>query len=117
MQSGNPAADVSLTVSPATAAPGDSSTLTLDNHGTEQIGYNLCASSLERQTADAWVLVDTDIICTMELRTLDAGEQARFRTALPMGLPAGRYRYTTSIEAMRTGGRYAISSSAFTISS
>lgn len=117
MQSGSPAADVTLTVTPETASAGDSISLTLANPATEQIGYNLCASSLERQSADSWNAVPTDIVCTMELRTLDPGAQADYRTALPATLAPGRYRYTTTVELMQTGSRHAVTSNAFTVGS
>ena len=117
MQSGDTAADITLTAAPATLAAGDSVTLTLENDTLEQIGFNLCSSSLERQTADSWDAVQTDIVCTMELRTLDAGARADYRTALPAALAPGRYRYTTSVEAMQTGSRHAVSSTEFTVTS
>jgi hypothetical protein len=115
MQTGDPADDVRLRVSLESAAPGDSVTLTLENGSEEQIGYNLCASGLQRQTAAAWQAVPSDIVCTMELRTLDAGGQTTWRTALPATLESGRYRYTTNIEAMATGGRYGITSDSFRV--
>lgn len=115
MQTGDPAEDVRLSVAPTSAAPGDSITLTLDNGSGEQIGYNLCASGLQRQTAAAWEGVPSDIVCTMELRTLDAGQRTTWRSTLPSSLESGQYRYTTNIEAMETGGRYAVTSDSFRV--
>lgn len=115
MQTGDPADDVRLSIAPAAAAPGDSVTLTLDNGSGEQIGYNLCASGLQRQTAAAWEAVPTDVVCTMELRTLAAGQQTTWRTTLPATLESGQYRYTTNIEAMETGGRFSITSDSFRV--
>lgn len=117
MQSGDPAADVHLTVQPATAAAGDSIVLTLHNGTDGQLGYNLCASSLSRRTADGWTAVPTDVVCTMELRLLEDGQQATYRTTLPRGLSPGEYRYNTAIEAMQTNERHDISSSGFTVTS
>lgn len=117
MQSGDPAADVHLTVQPTTAAAGDSIVLTLHNGTDGQIGYNLCASSLTRRTADGWTVVPSDVVCTMELRLLEAGRSASYRTTLPRGLSPGEYRYNTSLEVMPANERLAISSSGFTVTS
>ncbi|HEX2167968.1 MAG TPA: hypothetical protein VHG09_12110 [Longimicrobiales bacterium] len=117
MQSSDPADDVHLTVAPENATPGDSMTLTLRNETTEQIGYNLCTSSLQRQTAGGWATVPSDVVCTMELRTLEPDQEASYRTALPDDLASGQYRYTTSAEAMETGGGYGIMSNTFDVDS
>jgi hypothetical protein len=117
MQTGDPATDVRLTVEPTPAAAGDSVVLTLHNGTAGQIGYNLCTSSLERQTAGGWEAIPSDVVCTMELRILEAGQEATWRTALPAGLSPGEYRYTTGIEAMPTGGRHVIASSSFRLGS
>jgi hypothetical protein len=114
LQSGD-AADVRLTVEPTPAAAGDSIVLTLDNGTANQIGYNLCTTSLERQTAGGWEVVPSDLVCTMELRTLEPGAEAEYRKALPAGLSAGQYRYRTNVELMPTGGYHAVTSSAFRV--
>lgn len=115
MQTGDPAGDVTLSVAPERAAPGDSVTLTLDNRSSEQIGYNLCSSGLQQQTAAAWDPVPSDVACTMELRTLEAGGETTYRMALPSTLQEGRYRYVTNIEVMETGGRRGIISGPFRV--
>jgi hypothetical protein len=117
MNSSDPANDVHLSVRPESATPGDSMTLTLRNETAEQIGYNLCTSSLQRQTAGGWEPVPSDVVCTMELRTLEPDQDASYRTALPDDLSSGRYRYSTGIEAMQTGGGYGIMSNSFDVSS
>ena len=117
MQSGDPAADVHLTVQPTPSAAGDSIVLTLHNGTDGQIGYNLCASSLSRRTADGWTAVPSDVVCTMELRLLEGGQSASYGTTLPRALSPGEYRYNTSIEVMQTNERHAISSSGFTVTS
>jgi hypothetical protein len=117
MQSGDPAADVHLTVQPTTAAAGDSIVLSLHNGTGGQIGYNLCASSLTRRTGDSWTAVPSDVICTMELRLLEGGQSASYRTTLPGGLSPGEYRYNTGIEVMQTNERRAVTSSGFTVTS
>lgn len=72
--------------------------LTLDNGSTNQIGYNLCASTLQRREGSGWVDVPTGEICTMEIRPLQPGTDATFEKRLPAPLEAGEYRYVTSIE-------------------
>lgn len=114
IQSG-PAADVTLTATPGTVAAGDSLVLTLDNGTPGQIGYNLCASSLERQTADGWEVVPTDIVCTMELRILEAGQEASYPAALPTPLSPGQYRYNTSVQFMEANEGHRVTSNAFRV--
>jgi hypothetical protein len=116
-RTGNPADDVRLAADPASAAAGDSITLTLDNGSDVEIGYNLCANSLERQTAGGWELVPLDVACTMELRSLPADQQATYRTALPASLTSGQYRYVTSVNVMSTGAGHRVASRAFTVRS
>ena len=73
--------------------------LRLRNGGPTAVGYNLCASSLERRSAQAWQPVATQRICTMELRTLKPGEEARYSYPLD-DLPPGEYRATTRVEGL-----------------
>ena len=72
--------------------------LTLQNQTPETTGYNLCASALQRLAGPAWIDVPTGDVCTMELRTLGAGESATLEKALPAGLARGEYRFVTSVE-------------------
>ena len=115
MQSGEDVADIRLTVAPTPATAGDSVTLTLDNGTTGQIGYNLCASSLELQTAAGWEVVPSDLVCTLALRTLDAGSEVEYRRALPAGLAEGQYRYRTNVEITSTSAYHSVTSSAFRV--
>ncbi|MGH7463859.1 MAG: hypothetical protein ACREK1_01710, partial [Longimicrobiales bacterium] len=77
--------------------------------------YNLCTSSLERQTADGWEVVPTDIVCTMELRILEAGQEAGYPAALPTPLSPGQYRYNTSIQLMEANEGHRVTSNAFRV--
>lgn len=97
------AAGVRLSVQPEPPAPGDSVTLVLANRSPDPIGYNLCASQLERRAGGEWRPVPEDRVCTMELRALAPGEEARFELAVPPGLEPGEYRYTTRVENLETG--------------
>ena len=88
-------ADVTLSA----AHSGQRVLLTLRNGSATPIGYNLCSSALQRASGAAWQAIETDEVCTMELRTLDPGGTATFEKTLPPDLPAGEYRYMTNIDA------------------
>lgn len=72
--------------------------LVLRNGSAKPIGYNLCTSNLERRSGAAWQAVASERICTMELRSLAPGGEARYRLALE-GVPAGEYRATARLDA------------------
>jgi hypothetical protein len=69
--------------------------LMLDNGAPHRIGYNLCASALQRRTATGWSEGMTDI-CTMQLNVLEPGADATYEKRPE--LTAGEYRYVTRIE-------------------
>lgn len=73
--------------------------LTLENNSSEQIGYNLCASTLERWNAGEWTQVPLEENCTRELRTLDPLRSVAYEKDLPRQLSPGEYRYVTSVES------------------
>ena len=106
---------VTLAIEPAAAAPGDSITLTLTNGTSTQIGYNLCTTGLERQEGSGWEAVPSDRICTMELRSLEAGQQTRYRSTLPDPLSPGDYRAFTTVELMGPGNRETVRSDTFRV--
>jgi hypothetical protein len=71
--------------------------LVLRNGSAQPIGYNLCASSLERRSGDGWQPVASQRMCTMELRSLVPGGEARY--GVPLGdLPPGEYRARARID-------------------
>lgn len=109
--------DVRLSVEPVEVSAGDSIKLVLDNQSSDRIGYNLCTSALERSRDSDWEAVPSDRVCTMELRTLPPGEQARYPLSLPSGLAAGEYRYTTKVERLETGDRSDLRSDTFRVDS
>jgi hypothetical protein len=109
------AADVRLHVQPRPAAPGDSLVLVLENASAEPIGYNLCASGLEQRAGDAWRAVREERVCTMELRMLEPGQQARFAFLPPPGLAPGEYRAVTAIERQGAAGLESLASTPFSI--
>lgn len=115
MQSGSSGDDVMFTVEPTTVAAGDSILLGLDNGTAEQIGYNLCASSLERQTQEGWALLTTEVVCTMELRLLEPGQAGSYPMWLPAGLTPGEYRYRTTIHVMQRNETHQVTSNTFRV--
>ena len=81
---GGPDEDLELRVEAASAR--DSITLVLSNESSEEIGFNLCPSTLERSTGGTWEPVLSELVCTMELRLLDSGREARYTLDVPAGL-------------------------------
>lgn len=71
--------------------------LALRNGSAQAIGYNLCASSLERRSGDRWQPVASQRLCTMELRSLAPGGEARYRVSLE-NVPPGEYRARARID-------------------
>lgn len=115
IRAATPPAGVSLGVEPDQVAAGGSVTLLLSNRTPGGIGYNLCASALERRNGSAWEALASDRICTMELRTLASGDQVRYPMELPTGLAPGEYRFHTTIEFLDGGARGEVRSDPFWI--
>lgn len=86
-----------LEVEPEEVAAGDSITLELDNESSESVSYNLCSSGLERESRGAWEDVQSNRVCTRELRILPPGEEARYTLKLSDDLSAGTYRAYTGV--------------------
>lgn len=93
----------------------DAMRLTLDNGEFAPIGYNLCHSALQRRDGTAWSDAGTGDICTMQLLTLNPGADATFEKKLPGGLPAGEYRYLTSVESPVGTPQVGVASDAFSV--
>ena len=88
---------IELLTTPEMPVPGEESILTLRNGSTNPIGYKLCTSTLMRHTGNEWEPVRSDRVCTMEIRTLQPGEQDQFPVTIPEGLTPGSYRFETTI--------------------
>lgn len=72
--------------------------LRLRNGSGNAVGYNLCATAIERNDG-VWSPLPSDLVCTMELRTLAPGATATFERELSTAVTPGRYRFVTSVEA------------------
>ena len=107
----DPSGEVTLSAAPPSAAAGATMTLTLANGLDQPIGYNLCTSGLVRNGTS----VQTDRVCTMELRTLQPGARTTYGWELPDDLPDGSYRFTTGVERMTSGSRLVVSSNGFIV--
>ena len=81
----------------ATVSQERSLEVALRNGSARAIGYNLCASTLERRSGDRWQPVASQRICTMELRSLAPGGEARYRISLE-DVPPGEYRARARID-------------------
>lgn len=84
--------------------------LALHNGSAKPIGYNLCASGLQRRSGDGWQAVSSTRACTMELRTLAPGQAARFSAPVE-ALRPGEYRAVTRVD----GGPGEVSSEPFVL--
>jgi hypothetical protein len=96
---------------------GATASLRLTNPFRHALGYNLCHSLLERQSSGAWRTAEfeNDRVCTMELRILQPGGTATYDLPLSPRLPAGDYRFRTSVENMSTGTREQVVSNTFPV--
>ena len=83
-------------------ASGDEVTARLTNDTGDDIGYNLCFTTIEEQEEGTWEAVDTTTwesrACPDILYGLEAGGVAETTVALPAGFPAGDYRLATEVE-------------------
>ena len=109
-----PSADVTLSVSPEQATEDSTVTLTLRNGSEQQLGYNLCTSTLE--SADGRE-IPTSRVCTMELRTLEPGRTATYRYTLPVNVAQGSYRLAAEVHWMDSGRTSMVRSNAFEVRS
>ena len=107
--------EVTLNVEPASAPAGAEVSLILRNGSASEVGYNLCASGMERREASGWAPVQSDRVCTMELRTRPPGEEARYQLQLPATLATGEYRFLTNVDGMGAGESGAVRSGSFQV--
>ena len=110
----SPPAD-SLTLRAEADSPATSVGLVMTNRSADRLGYNLCPSTVERRTGDAWRTLPSERVCTMELRTMEPGGQATYTLRLEEPLAAGQYRVKASVERMERGTRLAVYSNTFTV--
>lgn len=106
-----------LTVAPGQMRAGDSFEMTLVNRSEHQLGYNLCTSGIERQTAAGeWQVHPVPLAeaCTMELRVLNPGASGSFRHDLP-ALEPGTYRFRAGVEWPLGQDRVGVISTPFTV--
>jgi hypothetical protein len=107
-----PAGEVAFTASPDSVAQGGTLNLTLANRSGQPVGYNLCTSAIE--TA-AGAPVQTDRVCTMELRTVEPGRSATYAYELPDDIEPGSYRLMTNIHFMDSGTQTAVRTGTFEV--
>ncbi|MBW3671812.1 MAG: hypothetical protein KY432_09100 [Acidobacteria bacterium] len=89
--------------------------LTLENHSSRPVGYNLCTSTLEQRDGERWTAMPSEEVCTMELRTLDPSRSVAYEKDLPPGIASGEYRYVTSVESPLGGEQRIIASVPFRV--
>jgi len=89
--------------------------LTLENHSRRSLGYNLCASVLEKETAEGWETVPPVPVCDRELRALTPGKTKSLVHHRSQPLAPGIYRFTTTIERPLGGKPAPLSTASFAI--
>jgi hypothetical protein len=89
--------------------------LHLRNSSGKTVGYNLCASTLERNRAGAWEDVRSDRLCTLQIRTIVHGEQESYRYEPSPRLAPGEYRATTLVDAAGRERGYKVTSDPFAV--
>lgn len=114
-QSGSSDARVDLVTLSTERVASDRVRLILQNGYNGPVGYNLCASGLERRSGTSWEPVQTDEVCTMDIKTLPGGQDATFEKRLPASLASGEYRYVTSVEIPFPGQMARIASPGFRV--
>ena len=92
-------AGLDYTVQSATAAPGESVAVSLNNRSAEPIGYNLCIGALEQLRGPLWIpALSAANACPDTWSTLEPGQQATAEAPLPAGLGPGDYRFVTRLK-------------------
>lgn len=83
----------------STYQPGDAVTLTLINDSSHEIGYNLCFSTLERNTSAGWEELGTvgQGVCPAVQYNLSPDSEASYEDSLPADLQDGEYRVSTKV--------------------
>lgn len=95
-------------------SPGSPIVLTLRNQGAERVGYNLCTAQLEHLVDGEWKRVDSNRVCTMELRMLMPGSSASFPFYDLDELEPGKYRFRLNVQR-GSGGTQWLTTEAFIV--
>lgn len=107
-----PIGDVTLTAAPTQVRSGATVTLTLRNGSLERLSYNLCTSAILTTGGSP---LQTDRVCTMELRSLEPGRSTTYPFELPPNITPGTYRFSTGFERMPSGTRANVTSNTITV--
>lgn len=112
---GEPLGDAALTTDSSEYVPGSQLTLRLHNGSTEALGYNLCFVSLQRHTEAGWESVPAteQELCQAIQHQLAPGHAESAQRLLAGTLPAGEYRFLTTVEW--DGEREAVASPPFLV--
>ena len=95
---------VTIGLDRASYSPGSRVELRLTNHTGDQLGFNPCFRSIERQAASGWTLiVERDRVCTMQLYLLEPRATRVESTDLPTSLERGTYRLVVSFTRENAG--------------
>ncbi len=103
---------VDLNISAAQVAPGDEVLAVLDNDSGRALAYSPCPQ-LGRLTADGFVALNPEAVCTMNLVSVEAGGTIAFRISVPAEASEGDY--AIRIEVGREQPDQVVTSAAFRI--
>ena len=93
----------------------DTMEVRLVNGGAEAVGYNLCSSWRERETADGWERIDPLRMCTADLATLETGATATWREPVDPYWGQARYRIATTVWAAGSNAPITLRTPAFDV--
>lgn len=114
-QPDGPGDQIRLSVQSEEVLGGTEVTLILTNRSPDPVGHNLCTSELERRAGAGWEPVPSNRVCTMELRMLAPGDEARYTIELPADLPPGDYRFRANVDRGDAGTRSRLSTEPFRV--
>ncbi len=121
---GNPAAvsrHPTFVVARATYSPGDTVVAVLTNGTEQELGCNVCFTSLERRAGTSWVAVAEHVGlpqetgCLADEHILAPGAVEVLRWVIPSGTAAGTYRLWTEVEAPLQSPQQPVYTAAFAI--
>ena len=99
------------------AVPARDGSITLDlrNSSGKTVGYNLCASTLERNRGGAWEATGSERVCTLQIRNIAHGQSESYSYVPQPRLVPGEYRVTTLIDVAGRERGHKVASEPFTV--
>lgn len=112
---GETAGGVTLSVDAARYTHGDTIELRLVNSGGASVGYNLCSSVRERETATGWETIEPMRMCTAALYPLAPGTTATSREPVDPEWGSGKYRIATTVYVGESHAPHRVATATFQV--